>query len=81
MSSARIRSSPTLATATTSANGRGGEPPTCDEAGVGYFFGGYDVHADVLLGGYRLATSTTEVLAFYVHPSALSLPSAHLPGQ
>jgi hypothetical protein len=33
--------------------------------GVGYFFGGYDVHADVLFGGYRLAKSTAEVLAFY----------------
>jgi homeodomain-containing protein/DDE superfamily endonuclease len=33
--------------------------------GVGYFFGAYDVHADVLFGGYRLAKSTTEVLAFY----------------
>ena len=34
-------------------------------SGVGYFFGAYDVHADVLFGGYRLAKSTTEVLAFY----------------
>ena len=34
-------------------------------AGVGYFFGAYDVHADVLFGGYRLAKTTTEVLAFY----------------
>ena len=33
--------------------------------GVGYFFGGYDVHADVLFGGYRLAKTTHEVLAFY----------------
>jgi Homeodomain-like domain/DDE superfamily endonuclease len=33
--------------------------------GVGYFFGAYDVHADVLFGSYRLAKSTTEVLAFY----------------
>jgi len=33
--------------------------------GVGYFFGAYDVHADMLFGGYRLAKSTTEVLAFY----------------
>jgi hypothetical protein len=33
--------------------------------GVGYFFGAYDVHADVLFGGYRLAKRTTEVLAFY----------------
>jgi len=33
--------------------------------GVGYFFGAYDVHADLLFGGYRLAKSTTEVLAFY----------------
>jgi len=33
--------------------------------GVGYFFGAYDVHADVLFGGYRLAKSATEVLAFY----------------
>jgi hypothetical protein len=35
------------------------------KGGVGYFFGGYDVHADVLLGGYRLAKTTHEVLAFY----------------
>jgi hypothetical protein len=34
-------------------------------AGVGYFFGAYDVHADVLFGGYRLTKTTTEVLAFY----------------
>src|ERR1700681_4076371 len=33
--------------------------------GVGYFFGAYDVHADVLFGSYRLAKRTTEVLAFY----------------
>jgi len=33
--------------------------------GVGYFFGGYDVHADLLFGGYRLAKTATEVLAFY----------------
>jgi transposase len=33
--------------------------------GVGYFFGAYDVHADVLFGGYRLAKTTNEVLAFY----------------
>src|ERR687885_2561293 len=33
--------------------------------GVGYFFGAYNVHADVLFGGYRLAKTTTEVLAFY----------------
>jgi transposase len=33
--------------------------------GVGYFFGAYDVHADVLFGGYRLAKTSTEVLAFY----------------
>ena len=33
--------------------------------GVGYFFGAYDVHADVLFGGYRLAKSAGEVLAFY----------------
>ena len=33
--------------------------------GVGYFFGGYDVHADVLFGGYRLAKTTNEVPAFY----------------
>jgi len=33
--------------------------------GVGYFFGAYDVHSDVLFGGYRLAKTTTEVLAFY----------------
>ena len=34
-------------------------------AGVGYFFGAYDLHADVLFGGYRLAKTATEVLAFY----------------
>ncbi|HEY3059583.1 MAG TPA: transposase [Chloroflexota bacterium] len=34
-------------------------------AGVGNFFGAYGVHADVLSGGYRLARSTSEVLAFY----------------
>jgi transposase len=33
--------------------------------GIGYFLGAYDVHADVLFGGYRLAKTTTEVLAFY----------------
>jgi transposase len=33
--------------------------------GVGYFFGAYDVHADVLFGGYRLAKTASEVLAFY----------------
>jgi transposase len=33
--------------------------------GVGYFLGAYDVHADVLFGGYRLAKNTHEVLAFY----------------
>jgi homeodomain-containing protein/DDE superfamily endonuclease len=33
--------------------------------GVGYFFGAYDVHADVLFGSYRLAKTTNEVLAFY----------------
>src|SRR5919197_5438918 len=33
--------------------------------GVGYFFGAYDVHADVLFGGYRLAKTSTEVLALY----------------
>jgi hypothetical protein len=33
--------------------------------GIGYFFGGYDVHADALFGGYRLAKRTSEVLAFY----------------
>jgi transposase len=33
--------------------------------GVGYFFGAYDVHADVLFGGYRLAKTAGEVLAFY----------------
>jgi hypothetical protein len=32
---------------------------------VGYFFGAFDVHADLLFGGYRLAKSLTEVLAFY----------------
>lgn len=40
----------------------GDEPPTC---GGCYFFGGYDIHADVLFGGYRLAKTTHEVLAFY----------------
>jgi hypothetical protein len=35
------------------------------QTGVGYFFGAYDVHADVLFGGYRLAKNTHEVLAFY----------------
>jgi hypothetical protein len=34
-------------------------------SGVGYFFGAYDFHADVLFGGYRLAKTTSEVLAFY----------------
>jgi hypothetical protein len=33
--------------------------------GIGYFFGAYDVHGDVLFGGYRLTKRTTEVLAFY----------------
>jgi hypothetical protein len=33
--------------------------------GVGYFFGAYDVHADLLFGRYRLAKTTTEVSAFY----------------
>ena len=33
--------------------------------GVGYFFGAYDVHADVLFGGYRLTKTASEVLAFY----------------
>jgi hypothetical protein len=33
--------------------------------GVGYFLGAYDVHGDVLFGGYRLAKTTSEVLAFY----------------
>ena len=33
--------------------------------GVGYFFGAYDVHGDVLFGGYRLTKTTHEVLAFY----------------
>jgi transposase len=33
--------------------------------GVGYFLGAYDVHADVLFGGYRLAKTASEVLAFY----------------
>jgi hypothetical protein len=33
--------------------------------GVGYFFGSYDVHEDVLFGSYRLAKTTNEVLAFY----------------
>jgi transposase len=33
--------------------------------GVGYFFGAYDVHADVLFGGYRLVKAAGEVLAFY----------------
>ena len=30
--------------------------------GVGYFFGGYDLHADVLFGGYRLAKPHTRCL-------------------
>ena len=34
-------------------------------SGVGYFFCADDFHADVLFGGYRLATTTSEVLAFY----------------
>jgi PPOX class probable F420-dependent enzyme len=33
--------------------------------GVGDFFGAYDVHTDLLFGGYRLAKTTTEVLACY----------------
>ena len=33
--------------------------------GIGYFFGAYDVHADTLFGGYRLAKTASEVLAFY----------------
>jgi hypothetical protein len=33
--------------------------------GVGYFFGAYDAHGDGLFGGYRLAKTATEVLAFY----------------
>jgi transposase len=33
--------------------------------GVGYFLGAYDVHADVLFGGYRPAKTAGEVLAFY----------------
>jgi hypothetical protein len=37
--------------------------PYVRRGGVGYFLGGYDVHADVLFGGYRLAKTTTEVLA------------------
>jgi transposase len=35
------------------------------KSGVGYFLGAYDVHADVLFGGYGLAKTTSEVLAFY----------------
>jgi len=35
------------------------------KSGVGYFLGGYDFHADVLFGGYRLAKTSNEVLAFY----------------
>ena len=34
-------------------------------SGVGYFFDAYDLHADVLFGGYRLARTTSEVLALY----------------
>jgi hypothetical protein len=41
------------------------EPPTCDAVAVGYFFGAYDVHADVHFGSYRLAKMTNEVLVFY----------------
>jgi hypothetical protein len=33
--------------------------------GIGYCFGAYDVHADLLFGGYRLAKTASEVLAFY----------------
>ncbi|MBV8714997.1 MAG: IS630 family transposase [Chloroflexi bacterium] len=35
------------------------------KGGIGYFFGAYDVHADVLIGGYRMTKTSTEVLAFY----------------
>jgi DDE superfamily endonuclease len=33
--------------------------------GAGYFLGGYDVHDDLLFGGYLLAKTSGEVLAFY----------------
>jgi len=32
---------------------------------VSYFFGAYDLHADVLFGSYRLAKTAPEVLACY----------------
>jgi len=44
--------------------------------GVGYFFGAYDVHADALFGSYRLANTTSEVLAFY-QQSRPSITSDH----
>jgi hypothetical protein len=37
--------------------------PACHlraQGGVGYFFGAYDFHADVLIGGYRLAKTRTK---------------------
>lgn len=49
------------------------EPPTCGEAGMGYFFGAYEVHADVLFGGYRLAKTTNEVLPC-TNTSAVAIP-------
>jgi hypothetical protein len=33
--------------------------------GVGYFFGAYDVHDDLLCGSCRLAKTSGEVLGFY----------------
>ena len=33
-------------------------------SGGGYFFAACDFHADVLFGGYRLANTTSDVLAF-----------------
>jgi transposase len=53
--------------------------------GAGYCLGADDVHADVLVGGYRLATTATEVLAFYQDirrrypdPLRISLVNDHL---
>ncbi len=63
-SSGRSRSSPTLATALQRMrHSRRRATYYVRRGGVGYFFGAYDVHRDVLFGGYRLAKTTTEVLA------------------
>src|ERR1051326_2994984 len=48
------------------------------KSGVGYFFGAYDFHADVLFGGYRLAKTTHEVLGFYKYISP-TLPRTPAP--